>query len=86
MVGMAVGHDDQGELAAGILLQLLDGPADHAEIAEGPGGPAAMVPGQHHVRMRMYIAQARSGRFEIVEELDAIDPQESQVPMPAIAG
>ena len=34
---------------------------DHARIAEGPGGPAEMVPGQHHVRMNMYIAQARSG-------------------------
>ena len=44
---------------------------DHAEIAEGPGGPAAMVPGQHHVRMHMYIAQARDGRFEIVESLGA---------------
>ena len=42
---------------------------DHAQIAEGPGGPAAMVPGQHHVRMNMYIAQARAGRFEIVESL-----------------
>ena len=42
---------------------------DHAQIAEGPGGPAAMVPGQHHVRMNMYIAQARGGRFEIVESL-----------------
>ena len=31
---------------------------DHAQIAEGPGGPAEMVPGQHHVRMNMYIAQA----------------------------
>ena len=31
---------------------------DHAKIAEGPGGPAEMVPGQHHVRMNMYIAQA----------------------------
>jgi urea transport system substrate-binding protein len=59
---------------------------DHAEIAEGPGGPAAMVPGQHHVRMHMYIARARKGHFEIVEDLDVIDPQESQVPMPAIAG
>ena len=28
------------------------------QIAEGPGGPAEMVPGQHHVRMNMYIAQA----------------------------
>ena len=47
---------------------------DHARINEGPGGPAAMVPGQHHVRMHMYIAQARGGRFEIVEKLGAIDP------------
>jgi branched-chain amino acid transport system substrate-binding protein len=32
---------------------------DHAKIAEGPGGPAEMVPGQHHARMSMYIAQAK---------------------------
>ena len=38
-----------------------------------------MVPGQHHVRMNMYIAQARDGRFEIVESLGAIDPQERLV-------
>ena len=55
---------------------------DHAQIAEGPGGPAAMVPGQHHVRMHMYIAQARGGRFEIVESLGAMDPQEPLVDMP----
>ena len=42
---------------------------DHARIPEGPGGPAEMVPGQHHVRMNMYIAQAKSGRFEIVDNL-----------------
>ena len=59
---------------------------DHASIAEGPGGPAAMVPGEHHVRMHMYIAQARGGRFEIVERLGAIDPQERQVGAPALAG
>jgi urea transport system substrate-binding protein len=52
---------------------------DHARIDEGPGGPAAMVPGQHHVRMNMYIAQARSGRFEIVRSLGAIDPDEVPV-------
>jgi ABC-type branched-subunit amino acid transport system substrate-binding protein len=57
---------------------------DHARIAEGPGGPAAMVPGQHHVRMNMYIAQARSGRFEIVENLGAIDPQERLVDTPIL--
>jgi branched-chain amino acid transport system substrate-binding protein len=58
---------------------------DHAQINEGPGGPAAMVPGQHHVRMNMYIAQARAGRFEIVETLGAIDPQEHLVAAPAVA-
>jgi hypothetical protein len=52
---------------------------DHAQIPEGPGGPAAMVPGQHHVRMSMYIGQARGGRFEIVENLGAMDPQERLV-------
>jgi ABC-type branched-subunit amino acid transport system substrate-binding protein len=59
---------------------------DHGEIAEGPGGPATMVPGQHHARLNMYIAQARSGQFEIVERLGAIDPHESLVGTPAIAG
>jgi len=53
---------------------------DHARITEGPGGPAEMVPGQHHVRMNMYIAQAKNGRFEIVKSLGAIDPDEATVP------
>ena len=56
---------------------------DHARIAEGPGGPAAMVPGQHHARMHMYIGQARGGRFEVVETLGAVDPQERHVASPA---
>ena len=49
---------------------------DHARIAEGPGGPAQMVPGQHHVRMNMYIGRAKGGAFEIVESLGAINPKE----------
>ena len=57
---------------------------DHARIAEGPGGPAAMVPGQHHVRMHMYIGQARDGRFEVVETLGAIDPEERLIGSPAL--
>jgi branched-chain amino acid transport system substrate-binding protein len=52
---------------------------DHAQIGDGPGGPAVMVPGQHHARLNMYIAQARAGRFEIVENLGLIDPQERVV-------
>jgi branched-chain amino acid transport system substrate-binding protein len=59
---------------------------DHARIAEGPGGPAAVVPGQHHVRMNMYIAQARGGRFEVVENLGPIDPQERLVEEQVLAG
>ena len=58
---------------------------DHAAIGEGPGGPAAVVPGEHHVRMHMYIARARGGRFEIVERLGPIDPQERPVGTPALA-
>jgi branched-chain amino acid transport system substrate-binding protein len=49
---------------------------DHTKIAQGPGGPAEMVPGQHHVRMNMYIAQAKKGHFEIVKALGVIDPKE----------
>jgi len=59
---------------------------DHAQIAEGPGGPAAMVPGQHHVRMNMYIGQARNGRLEVVKSLGAIDPQERLVDTPVLTG
>ena len=49
---------------------------DSARIAEGPGGPAEMVPGQHHVRMNMYIAQAKNREFKIVKNLGVIDPKE----------
>jgi branched-chain amino acid transport system substrate-binding protein len=38
-----------------------------------------MAPGQHHVRMNMYIAQAKNGRFEIAKSLGAIDPSEAEV-------
>jgi len=49
---------------------------DHAKIADGPGGPAEMVPGQHHARMNMYIAQANKGNFKVVKNLGVIDPKE----------
>ena len=58
---------------------------DHARITDGPGGPASMVPGRHHLRMNMYIAQSRDGRFEVVETLGAMDPQERLVGTPALA-
>lgn len=52
---------------------------DHVRISEGPGGPAEMVPGQHHVRMNMYIAEAQNGRFRVVKNLGPIDPNESML-------
>ena len=46
-----------GVTVAGTLVQEdVIAALDHARIAEGPGGPAIMIPGQHHVRMNMYIA------------------------------
>jgi branched-chain amino acid transport system substrate-binding protein len=36
-----------------------------------------MVPGQHHVRMNMYIAQADGGSFKVVKELGLIEPKEA---------
>src|SRR5437773_1966111 len=50
---------EAGSLVQADVIRALD----HAKIAEGPGGPVEMVPGQHHVRMNMYIAQARHGDF-----------------------
>ena len=52
---------------------------DHARIEQGPGGPAEMVPGQHHVRMNMYIARSEGGTFKVVENLGHIDPKECEV-------
>ena len=52
---------------------------DHAKITDGPGGAAEMVPGQHHVRMNMYIAQANNGAFKIVKSLGVVDPKERVV-------
>jgi len=56
---------------------------DHASIAHGPGGAAQMVPGQHHLRLNMYVAQAQNGRFNVVKELGPIDPQERVIEMAA---
>lgn len=52
---------------------------DHAKITAGPGGPAEMVPGQHHARLNMYIAQARNGIFEVVKNLGPVEPNESVI-------
>ena len=39
-----------------------------------------MVAGQHHLRLDMYVAQAVSGHFEVVENLGMIDPRKPSPP------
>jgi branched-chain amino acid transport system substrate-binding protein len=58
---------------------------DRAEVADAPGGPAKMNRGQYDLRLNLHIAMARDGRFEVVEQLGAIDPQERPVAAPAVA-
>jgi ABC-type branched-subunit amino acid transport system substrate-binding protein len=55
------------------------GALDHASIADGPGGPAQMVRGQHHVRMNMYIAQVQGGAIRTIKSLGPVDPNEQPV-------
>jgi ABC-type branched-subunit amino acid transport system substrate-binding protein len=64
--------NEAGSLGQAAVVAALD----HARIAEGPGGPAEMVPGEHHVRMNMYIAQVPDGTLDTVQDLGAIDPNE----------
>ncbi len=64
--------EEAGSLEQDAVIAALD----HAKIDQGPGGPAEMVPGQHHVRMNMYIAQAKSGALEVIRNLGVIDPKE----------
>jgi branched-chain amino acid transport system substrate-binding protein len=64
----AAGKLDRDSVAAAL---------DHARIAVAPGGPAEMVPGKRHCRMRMYIAVAKNGSFDIVEQSKGlVDPRE----------
>lgn len=62
--------------AGSLNQELVIAALDHASISQGPGGSAEIVPGQHHVRMNMYIAQARGGKFKVVKSLGMIDPKE----------
>lgn len=66
---------EAGTLEQGAVIRALD----HARLAEGPGGAAEMVPGQHHLRMNMYVAQVRDSRVHVIVELGMLDPQERVV-------
>ncbi len=71
----AAAVEEAGSLEQDAVIAALD----HAKLPQGPGGPAEMVPGQHHVQMNMYIAQSKGGSFRIVKRLGAINPNESLV-------
>jgi ABC-type branched-subunit amino acid transport system substrate-binding protein len=71
--------NEAGTLEQAAVLRALD----HARIAQGPGGGAEMVPGQHHLRMNMYIGQVRDGRLKVVKSLGVLDPKEAQVGVPS---
>ena len=64
--------NEAGTLEQAAVIRALD----HARIAEGPGGPAEMVPGQHHLRLNMYVGQVRGGQMKVIENLGLIDPDE----------
>ena len=62
-------------LKGGVIMDVVN--ADHAKIAEGPGGPAEMVPGKRHCKMKMYTAVAKGGNYEIVGRSNGlVDPKE----------
>jgi branched-chain amino acid transport system substrate-binding protein len=63
---------EAGTLDQGGVINALD----HARLADSPGGATAMMPGQHHLRLNMYIAQVRNGALEVVKNLGPIDPKE----------
>jgi ABC-type branched-subunit amino acid transport system substrate-binding protein len=67
-----VAVEEAGTLEQAAVIRALD----HARIAEGPGGPAEMVPGQHHLRLNMYVGQVRGGQMKVIENLGLIDPDE----------
>ena len=65
--------NEAGSLKQADVIKALD----HASIPDGPGGAAEMVPGQHHLRLNMYIAQAHNGKFDVVKDLGVIEPKEA---------
>ena len=56
---------EAGSLEQAAVISALD----HAKIAQGPGGPAEMVRGQHHARLNMYVAQVSNGKLNVIKSL-----------------
>jgi len=81
MMLWAAAVNEAGSLDQAEVIEALD----HAKIAVGPGGPAEMVPGQHHVRMNMFIGQVKDGAVRTIKQLGVIDPHEQTVPSGPLA-
>lgn len=62
--------------AGGVERDEVAAALDHAKIAQGPGGPAEMVPGKRHCRMNMYIAVASEGQYNVISRSEMVDPKE----------
>jgi branched-chain amino acid transport system substrate-binding protein len=62
--------------AGGVERDEVAAALDHAKIAQGPGGPAEMVPGKRHCRMNMYIAVASEGKYSVISKSEMVDPKE----------
>lgn len=71
----AAAVSEAGTLRQDAVLRALD----HARIPQGPGGGAEMAPGQHHLQLNMYIAQATRGRLKVIKNLGHIAPKERLV-------
>ena len=50
---------------------------DHAKVTDAPGGPAEMVPGTRHCKMRMHIGVAKGGKYSVEWKSEGLlDPKE----------
>jgi len=54
--------------AKSVKREAVAGALDHAKISDGPAGGCEMVPGTRHVKMNMYTAVSKGGKYEIVEK------------------
>jgi branched-chain amino acid transport system substrate-binding protein len=50
---------------------------DHQILKQGPGGPATMVPGEHHVAVNMYLGVAHNGKMILKENFGQRQPKQT---------
>ncbi|MBZ9772571.1 substrate-binding protein [Mesorhizobium sp. CO1-1-8] len=57
-----------------LAMEAVSAVLDSAKISEGPGGPAAIIPGTHHAAMNVYVAQAKGPKWEVISKTDMVPP------------